>query len=77
MKQARLTDHDLVDIKVKTWFETNWALMLGAAPVCLELLGSSCLVSSSDVALTTKLTPPKEGFKHLKGFVFSIATIHS
>lgn len=42
--------------------------MLSAAPVCLELLGSCCLVASTEVARTTKLTPPAGGFKYMKGY---------
>ncbi|KAE8400600.1 hypothetical protein BDV37DRAFT_286474 [Aspergillus pseudonomiae] len=56
------------DVKLKAWVDHNWAGMLSAAPVCLELLGSCCLVASSEIARTTTIKPPVGGFKYLKGY---------
>ncbi|KAJ0129643.1 Uncharacterized protein HZ326_27255 [Fusarium oxysporum f. sp. albedinis] len=63
------------DVKVQKWKDNDWTRMLGAAPLCLELLGSCCLVSSTQVAQTTKLTPPTEGFKYLKGYTYLSANL--
>ncbi|KAE8158095.1 hypothetical protein BDV40DRAFT_304531 [Aspergillus tamarii] len=58
------------DIKLKAWADNNWAGMLSAAPVCLELLGSCCLVASSEIARTTTIKKPEKGFKYLKGHTY-------
>lgn len=60
-----------IDLRIQKWKDNDWTRMLGAAPVCLELLGSCCLVSSTSVANTTEINPPPGGFKYLKGYVFS------
>ncbi|KAF7622419.1 hypothetical protein F9C07_2286161 [Aspergillus flavus] len=66
--QAPSTVKDYVDdIKIKAWTQNDWTGILGAAPVCLELLGCCSLAASTDVGRSTKLTAPAKGFKFLRG----------
>ncbi|KAF7589398.1 hypothetical protein BBP40_004341 [Aspergillus hancockii] len=65
----------VLDVKVKTWVDNDWASMLAVAPVCLELLGSCCLVASTSVAQTTELSKPDKGFNKLKGYKYLAPTL--
>ncbi|KAK2464120.1 hypothetical protein APHAL10511_003868 [Amanita phalloides] len=65
----------VLDVKIKTWVDNDWASMLAAAPICLELLGSCCLVASTPIAQTTELSKPEKGFNYLKGYKYLTPTL--
>lgn len=51
----------VADIKFKLFQKHSWDTMLIAAPVCLELLGSSEMVASSEWASGVELELPPQG----------------
>ncbi|KAL2004740.1 hypothetical protein VTN00DRAFT_3268 [Thermoascus crustaceus] len=65
----------VLDVKIKAWVNNDWGTLLAAAPVCLELLGSCCLVASTSVAQTTELSKPDKGFNYLKGYKYLAPTL--
>ena len=46
-------------------FQYNWAELLGAAPMAINLIGSCYIASSTPVGMSVTLTPPQGGFKYL------------
>jgi hypothetical protein len=68
-------DEYVADVKANRFCTTDWGAVLSAAPVCLELLASCHVVSSTSVAFSTSLVAPEKGFVYLKGYVDCIFRI--
>ncbi|KAF7712273.1 Uncharacterized protein PECH_008968 [Penicillium ucsense] len=56
--------------KADNWVNNDWLPLLSAAPLCLEVLGSCVVAANSTKAVGVQLTPPKDGFKKLKGYAY-------
>lgn len=63
-------DEYVADVKANRFCTTDWGAVLSAAPVCLELLASCHVVSSTDIAYRPPLIAPANGFQYLKGFAY-------
>ena len=55
------------EIKADIWTRYSWDVMLAAAPIALELLGSCQVIASNEKARGIKLKEPKRGFQYLRG----------
>ncbi|KAK6338891.1 hypothetical protein TWF696_009696 [Orbilia brochopaga] len=62
-EQPQTVRNYIPDLKSKIFFSENWDVMLAAAPVCLELLGSCIALSTTEFGVTTLTPPPNKGGK--------------
>ena len=55
------------EIKADIWTRYSWDVMLAAAPIALELLGTCQVIASNEKARGIKLKEPKRGYQYLRG----------
>lgn len=55
------------EIKANIWTRYSWDVMLAAAPITLEWLGSCQVIASDEKARGIKLKQPHKGFQYLRG----------
>ncbi|KAJ5188417.1 hypothetical protein N7491_004742 [Penicillium cf. griseofulvum] len=67
-KEARKNASEafIKDVKTRLFLSLNMGDFLSAAPMTLSLIGLCYVASTTTTGSQIKLTPPKDGFKHLK-----------
>lgn len=65
--QSMTRESRIQEIKADIWTRYSWDVMLAAAPIALELLGSCQVIASDEKARSIKLKQPHKGFRYLRG----------
>lgn len=56
----------ILDIQSSLLYSMNWSEFLSAAPMAINLMGACYIASTVPGATSVTLSPPADGFKHLR-----------